>query len=283
MDLHTQLSHCQECIKEEPTTKSYHYSEARGSTTTTTTATTSTTPSFINNTIMHHDSPSSSSSSHSESFAIVGMGMRFPGEIDAPEKLWEALLKRVCTIAEVPPDRWHHASFYHHDQDKVGKTVSKWASYVKDIESFDPSFFHISPREAGFMDPQQRMLLMTTWEAFEDAGIHPSDVAHSCGVFVGVGMMDYPVLLGEDSHLMGNMYSNTGFAHSALANRVSFVWDMKGPSYVVDTACSSALTAFHTAFQYACLLELNVTPFSHHQSIACLFVYLLSLSCSLVS
>ena len=123
--------------------------------------------------------------------------------------------------------------------------VSNCGGFIDDIDKFDHTFFKISPREAASMDPQQRHLLEVTYEAFEDAGIDPWGLQGDCGVFVGIGMMDYSILTC-DSNMM-DAYSLTGTTHSVAANRLSYVFNLKGPSLTVDTACASSMTALHLA------------------------------------
>ena len=123
--------------------------------------------------------------------------------------------------------------------------VSNRGAFIENIDKFDHTFFKISPREAASMDPQQRHLLEVTYEAFEGAGIDPWGLQGDCGVFVGIGMMDYSILTC-DSNIM-DAYSLTGTTHSVAANRLSYVFDLKGPSLTVDTACASSMTALHLA------------------------------------
>ena len=123
--------------------------------------------------------------------------------------------------------------------------VSNRGGFIEGIDQFDHSFFKISPREAASMDPQQRHLLEVTYEAFEDAGIDPWGLNGDCGVFVGIGMMDYMFSVLEPNLI--DAYSLTGVTHSVAANRLSYVFNFKGPSLAVDTACASSMTALHLA------------------------------------
>ncbi|XP_033641999.1 phenolphthiocerol synthesis polyketide synthase type I Pks15/1-like [Asterias rubens] len=177
--------------------------------------------------------------------AVVGIGCRMPGGVDSPKAFWDAVVQGEDMISEVPSDRWSLESFHDPDQTNHSKMVTKRCGFIKDIDKFDNTFFKISPREASSMDPQQRHILEVTYEAFEDAGIIPSTLGETCGVYIGVGMMDYPIMIMETSLI--NPYTHTGVGHSAVANRISYAFDLRGPSYVVDTACASSMTAMHVA------------------------------------
>lgn len=183
-------------------------------------------------------------------YAIVGIGCRFPGGVDRPEKYLNLLQSKTCAISEAPDGRWNSDHFYSPDPDVPQKSVTKWAGFVSGITEFDAEHFGISPREAEAMDPQQRLLLRVTWEAFEDAGIAPDKLAGSnTGVFVGISMNDYKALQttvqpdADISHLA------TGMAMSVASNRISHKLDFHGPSLSIDTACSSSLVATDVACQ----------------------------------
>ncbi|XP_078679916.1 putative polyketide synthase 1 [Branchiostoma floridae x Branchiostoma belcheri] len=176
--------------------------------------------------------------------AIVGIGCRMPGGTTSPSKFWDVISEGRNVITEVPADRWSLEVYHSTDPHQSGTHVTRRAGFVDDIDMFDHTFFKISPREAAMMDPQQRHLLEVTYEAFEDAGITPESVSESCGVFVGIGMMDYALNMADDKHLF-NSYANTGVAHSVAANRISYAFNLKGPSLAVDTACAASMTAMH--------------------------------------
>ncbi|KAI8490861.1 hypothetical protein Bbelb_312800 [Branchiostoma belcheri] len=178
--------------------------------------------------------------------AIVGIGCRMPGGTTGPAKFWDVISEGRNVITEIPPDRWSLDVYYSDDPQQSGTHVTRRAGFVDDIDMFDHTFFKISPREAAMMDPQQRHLLEVSYETFEDAGIVPESVSESCGVFIGIGMFDYHMGLAPDRHLF-NCYANTGLEHSLAANRISFAFNLKGPSLAVDTACASSLTALHLA------------------------------------
>jgi len=178
--------------------------------------------------------------------AIVGASCRFPGA-DGLEEFWQLLVAGRDAVGEVDAQRWATRFFYHPDRSEAGKSYTWAAGLIDGVDRFEPSFFGISPREAVQMDPQQRILLELVWHAFEDAGIRPSRVCGSdVGVYIGASATDYSDLrlgdpAGADSYFM------TGNALSILANRISYVFDLRGPSLAVDTACSSSLVALHHA------------------------------------
>lgn len=184
-----------------------------------------------------------------EDIAIVGIGCRLPGSVNSSAALWQLLQENQDALAEVPPDRWNLDDYYDEEAGVAGKINSKFGAFLQNVDQFDANFFSISPREAELMDPQQRILLQTTWHAFENAGIKPSSVAGSnTGVFVGISSNDYSRLQIESGVEM-QAYSGTGNALSIAANRLSYTFDLQGPSVAVDTACSSSLVALHNANQ----------------------------------
>jgi acyl transferase domain-containing protein/NADPH:quinone reductase-like Zn-dependent oxidoreductase/NADP-dependent 3-hydroxy acid dehydrogenase YdfG/acyl carrier protein len=179
------------------------------------------------------------------------MSCRFPGGADDPESFWSMLCGGVDAVTEIPPDRWNIQKFYHPDPGRPGKTYSRWGGFIQRIDQFDASFFHISAREAAFLDPQQRMLLELAWEALEDGGqVIDWEAESSTGVFVGVSTVDYDRLQSSTlDRSRIEAHSNTGSAVSIVANRISYCLNLGGPSLVVDTACSSSLVAVHLACQ----------------------------------
>jgi myxalamid-type polyketide synthase MxaB len=180
-----------------------------------------------------------------ELIAIVGIGCRFPGA-DHPEAFWQLLRDGVDAITEVPPSRWNVDQFYHPDPRQPGRTNTRWGGFLQQVDRFDPQFFGIAPREALSMDPQQRLMLETAWEAFEDAGQIPEQLAGTqTGVFVGIGTHDYSVLLWQ--HPVNDPHATTGTGNCIAANRISYVFDLRGPSLAIDSACSSSLVAVHLA------------------------------------
>ena len=182
-----------------------------------------------------------------EPIAIIGLSCRFP-QADSPQAFWELLRNGVDAITEVPSDRWDVDEF-HADEPAAGKVTTRFGAFLDNVDLFDPAFFGISPREAARMDPQQRLLLEVSWEAMENAFIPPQSLAGTrTGVFVGISSYDYS-RLQFDNHEMIDAYAGTGNAHSIAANRLSYVFDLRGPSMAVDTACSSSLVSVHLACQ----------------------------------
>ena len=130
--------------------------------------------------------------------AVIGMACRLPGGIDSPDTLWQALLRGDDVITEVPADRWDTDEFYDPEPGVPGRSVSRWGGFLDDVAGFDPEFFGISEREATAMDPQHRLLLETSWEAVEHAGLAPTSLAGSLtGVFVGLAHGDYSFVTGQ--------------------------------------------------------------------------------------
>jgi acyl transferase domain-containing protein/NADPH:quinone reductase-like Zn-dependent oxidoreductase/acyl carrier protein len=181
--------------------------------------------------------------------AIVGIGCRFPGDANDPNQLWSVLARGQDAIVEVPADRWSARTYFHPDPDRPGRTYARWGGYLRDVDHFDAQFFSISPREAAKADPQQRLLLEVAAEALEDAGLTAEGVNGSkCGVFVGISSYDYGGLQCSPDERRGiDAYTNLGSALSIAANRISYAFNLKGPSLAVDTACSSSLVAAHLA------------------------------------
>src|SRR5215470_14199352 len=180
-----------------------------------------------------------------EPIAIVGIACRFPGARNV-EAFWRLLRDGVDAITEVPADRWNVDAFYDPTPGVRGKMITRWGGFVEQIDGFDSQFFGISPREAMRMDPQQRLLLEVAWDALEDAGQVVERLAGTrTGVFIGISGNDY----GRMQMFPGlsDAYMGTGNANSVAANRISYVYDLQGPSLTVDTACSSSLVAVHLA------------------------------------
>lgn len=181
--------------------------------------------------------------------AIIGIGCRFPGGITDLDSYWRLLIDRRSGITEVPAERWNWHKYYHPNAEIPNRMVTKWGGFVDHADQFDAQFFGISPRELGQMDVQQRWLLETSWEAMENAGVPASGLRGSkVGVFVGISSHDHiDALRGDLAQI--DIHSGTGNALSIAANRISFMFDFKGPSMAVDTACSSALVAVQLACQ----------------------------------
>ena len=184
-----------------------------------------------------------------EPIAIIGIGCRFPGGADTPEAFWRNLLGGVDAIGDVPRDRWAHERHFDPRPGVPGKTYSRWGGFLSSIDGFEPECFGISPREAAYIDPQQRLLLETAWGAMEDGGQAVERLAGSrTGVFVGISTTDYANLQSTIHDLRSiDVHTATGGAFSVAANRISYCFNLKGPSLAVDTACSSSLVATHLA------------------------------------
>ncbi|PCK07194.1 MAG: hypothetical protein COA42_15635, partial [Alteromonadaceae bacterium] len=178
--------------------------------------------------------------------AIIGMAGRFPGA-DNYREFWQNLVDGRSSIREIPQERWDWREVYGDPAQAGNKTNIKWGGFIHDVDKFDPLFFNISPQEANYTDPQHRLFLQSVWHAIEDAGYRSCDLAgKQIGVYAGVSKNDYAELMRENSETIISFVS-TGTVHSILANRVSYLLDLRGKSEVVDTACSSFLVALNNA------------------------------------
>lgn len=185
----------------------------------------------------HADRNTQGRGSINEPVAVIGVGCRFPGDIDGPERLWDFLTEKKCAITAYPDRGFTNAG-----------TFAESGGFLKDVAGFDNRFFDIPPDEALRMDPQQRLLLEVSWEALEHAGIIPESLRLSrTGVFVGVSSTDYVRLVSPSAQQKSTIWDNTGGSSSIIANRISYFLDIQGPSIVIDTACSSSLVAVHLA------------------------------------
>ncbi|KAL1888583.1 Type I Iterative PKS [Sporothrix stenoceras] len=182
--------------------------------------------------------------------AIIGLGGRFPGEATDPLKLYDMCAAGADAWTEVPSSRFNHKSFYHPDQARNGATNVQGGFYLKDdVSYFDAPFFSMTQTEAASLDPQQRLLLECSYEALENAGLSLGDVAGSdMGVFVGSFCFDWAKITLRDPDAVP-LYHATGTGQAMLANRLSYFFNLHGPSVTLDTACSSSLVALHQACQ----------------------------------
>lgn len=184
-----------------------------------------------------------------EPIAVIGVGCRLPGDIAGPEAYWEFLLDNRSAVSQVPADRWPQFDDGTPEGAAALARTTRWGSFLGDVKGFDSEYFDISPSEADKMDPQQRLLLEVAHEALEHAGIPAQSLRHSqTGVFAGASAGEYGYLATSDLSQVDS-WSGTGGALSIIANRVSYYFDLRGPSVTVDTACSSSLVAIHLACQ----------------------------------
>ena len=173
--------------------------------------------------------------------------MRLPGDLADAQSFWTALIEGADLVTQIDGSRWAVDALEHPKRGEPGRSVTFSAGVLSRIDTFDAAFFGISPREAELLDPQQRLLLELTWEALENAHVKPSTLAgRDCGVFVGISGLDYGMRMLDDLSKMG-AHSMTGNTLSIAANRLSYAFDLHGPSMAIDTACSSSLVALHQA------------------------------------
>ncbi len=194
----------------------------------------------------------SSSPNALEPIAIIGIGCRFPGDAANPQEFWKMLCEGKDAIIDVPKDRWDSRRYYDSQVNVSGKMYVKQGGFLRQKwEDFDAEFFHISPREANFLDPQQRLLMELTWEALEDGGIVPEKIRNTeTGVFIGAFTTDWQSLQNNPYNLQHcSMYSGINGSMTILSARLAFFFDLKGPCLTIDTACSSSLVAVHLACQ----------------------------------
>ncbi|MFE9825916.1 amino acid adenylation domain-containing protein [Streptomyces sp. NPDC005791] len=183
--------------------------------------------------------------------AIIGIGCRMPGGASDHRSFWRNLAAGKDCITPTPPDRYDVRSLGSRHRDKPGRLVGGRGGYIDGFDEFDPEFFGISPREADHMDPQQRKLLEVAWEALEDGGQRPDELAGSdVAVYVGAFTLDYKILQFADLGFTSlAAHTATGTMMTMVANRISHCFDFRGPSLSIDTACSSSLVAVHLACQ----------------------------------
>ena len=180
-----------------------------------------------------------------QDIAIIGLAGRYP-QAENLREFWKNLRNGLDCITEIPSDRWDHSLYFDLDPNKPGKTYSKWGGFIADVDKFDPLFFNISPKEAALVDPQERLFLETAWQTIEDAGYTKESISGSrVGVYVGVMWGQYE-LFGAESIARGETAVPVA-SHASIANRVSYFFDLRGPSIALDTMCSSSLTAIHMA------------------------------------
>ncbi|KAL7887301.1 hypothetical protein AOLI_G00050220 [Acnodon oligacanthus] len=180
--------------------------------------------------------------------AVVGIGCSFPGG-EGLDNFWKVLVNgRNCAV-EIPEDRFDLTHWYDPDDNILGKTQTTKAAFIEGFNEFDHKFFGISEDEANFMDPQQKLLLQCSYRALEDSGIPLEKISGSrTGVYIGLMNRDYETLLNNSPSTITH-FNGTGTAMSIAANRISYTFNLTGPSFTIDSACSSSSVALHSACQ----------------------------------
>lgn len=185
----------------------------------------------------------------SDPIAVVGIGCRVPGGATTADEMWRLLSSGAHNAREVPADRWDIREWYDSDPSAAGKSVTKKASFLDQIDMFDAGYFGILPREADRMDPQQRLVMEVAIEAVDDAGLpHRRLRGSATSVYIASYHNDYTQLQYSDPERI-DPRTLTGTLHSVIPNRLSYLLDLRGPSISVDSACSSSLAAIHLACQ----------------------------------
>jgi acyl transferase domain-containing protein/NADPH:quinone reductase-like Zn-dependent oxidoreductase/SAM-dependent methyltransferase/acyl carrier protein len=185
-----------------------------------------------------------------EPIAIIGMGCRFPGHATSPEAYWNLLRDGTDAIREVPLDRWDIDAFYDPDPDCPGKMYTRMGGFLEEVDKFDAYFFGMSARETLKTDPQQRLAAEVSWEAVEDAGINPRDLAGAqVGVFLGITNSDYARIVERAGLESIDAYHLTGNCLNFAAGRIAYLFGFRGPTLALDTACSSSGVSVHLACQ----------------------------------
>lgn len=181
--------------------------------------------------------------------AIVGIGCRYPGGISNPDEFWSFLINKGDAVTDIPKNRWNIERFYDPDPEMPGKMYTKRGAFLTTpLDEFDPEYFGISHREATIMDPQQRLILEVAQEALDDAGYANKVAGRPVGVYIGGFTNDSMALRHNNiSRPFITTHTPTSSSYTMLSNRVSFVFDLRGPSMTIDTACSSSLVALHEA------------------------------------
>jgi len=186
----------------------------------------------------------------SEPIAIIGIGCRFPGDVQDTRSFWDLLVSGTDAIGDIPPDRWDVEAYYDRDPAAPGRMIARQGGFLSSsVHGFDAGFFGMPPREAAALDPQQRLLLEVTWEAFEDAGIAPSTTAGAeVGCYIGGFTFDAALLqVSEARRNLVSSYTPTSISLTMLSARLAYNFDWRGPCLTIDTACSSSLVALHHA------------------------------------
>lgn len=188
-----------------------------------------------------------------EPIAIIGMDCRLPGknyqDINGHEEFWQSLLKEEDSIEPIPASHWDNRLYFDAKPDAKGKMYSAKGGFLNDVKSFDAKFFNISPREAEYLDPQQRLALTTTWHALEDAGLVENELKGThTGIYLGISTHDYDQLIQKQIPLTElGTYQATGTSFATSAGRIAYFLGTNGPCMAIDTACSSSLVCIHQA------------------------------------
>uniref|UniRef100_A0A8C1RDM5 Carrier domain-containing protein n=1 Tax=Cyprinus carpio TaxID=7962 RepID=A0A8C1RDM5_CYPCA len=183
-----------------------------------------------------------------EDIAIIGIGCNFPGG-EGVDSFWKVLVEGRNCVVQIPDERFDTSEWFHPDESKPGKTQTTKAALIEGFNEFDHKFFGINEAEADYMDPQQKLLLQCAYRALEDGGIPLEKVSGTrTGVYIGLMNRDYETLLNNSPSTITH-YNGTGTAMSIAANRISYIFNLTGPSFAIDSACSSSLVALHSACQ----------------------------------
>jgi acyl transferase domain-containing protein/enoyl-CoA hydratase/carnithine racemase/acyl carrier protein len=201
-----------------------------------------------------HHTAGSHSAMQTEPVAIIGLSGSYPEAINI-DAYWRNLRDGKDCIVEVPKQRWDWREYFSEDRNKNGHHFSKWGGFIAGVDEFDPLFFNIAPKDARYIDPQERLFLQHAWMAIEDAGYTRASLQMPCdkdlsgqvGVYVGLMYSEYQ-LFGAEASLRGRRLGLSG-SFANIANRVSYAFNLHGPSMTLDTMCSSSLTAIHIACQ----------------------------------
>lgn len=193
-----------------------------------------------------------------EPIAIIGLGCRYSGGIENLEDFWRVLIEKKSTLHDVPMDRFVDSDNLFDLDRGYRKMVSKRGGWLENLREFDAKFFNISPREAEKVDPHQRLMLEVTYQAFEDAGLKLEDVWGSrTGVYAGMWSSDFEHVLANSKDDI-DVYSTTGSGRYAASGRLAYFFNLQGPTFTVDTACSTSLVAIHLASQSLHLKECDL-------------------------
>ncbi|SHG93906.1 beta-ketoacyl synthase N-terminal-like domain-containing protein [Chryseobacterium vrystaatense] len=181
--------------------------------------------------------------------AVIGLDCKFPGQSNGPDQFWESLLNKKNGIIPIPPDRWDH-SFYYDAEGGKGKTFVDRAGFISDVFDFSPSSFGISEKEAADIDPQQRLLIQSSWNSIQNAGYKIDAIKEKTGVFFGLSYRDYYDFDIAPNGVNGYTASNPlGTVNAIAAGRVAYLLGLNGPAIQLDTICSSSLMTLHLACQ----------------------------------